>query len=61
MSKRNVLYLIIVGLLVSVAPIGAQDGPAIALFSPLGNNDYVLATENGVSEVVEAAGGSVVI
>lgn len=61
MSKWNVLYLILVSLLVSVAPIGAQDGPTIALFSPLGNNDYILATENGVTEVVEAAGGSVVI
>lgn len=35
------------------------EGPAIALFNPLGNNDYILAAENGVREVIEATGGTV--
>lgn len=31
----------------------------IALFNPLGNNEYVAAAEKGVREIVEAAGGSI--
>ncbi|MEL6269708.1 MAG: sugar ABC transporter substrate-binding protein [Chloroflexota bacterium] len=63
MLKKSVLFVVLVSLLaLGVAAVGAQDdGPVIAVFSPLGNNDYVLATENGVAEVVEAAGGSVVV
>ena len=32
---------------------------SIALFNPLGNNDYVAAAEDGVRSIIEAAGGTV--
>jgi ribose transport system substrate-binding protein len=61
MLRKSLFVSLVLSLFLAVSLAGAQDGPTIAVFSPLGNNDYVLATETGVTEVVEAAGGSVVI
>lgn len=55
-------YLVLAALFVFVlaAPASAQDaGPKIALFNPLGNNDYVANAEKGVRDIIEAAGGTV--
>lgn len=53
------LPVLVLFFLVSLA-IAQDDGPTIALFNPLGNNDYVLNAENGVRDVVEGSGGSIV-
>jgi len=58
--KRYLLLILIMSLIVMVSPLAAQDGPTIALFNPLGNNDYILAAETGVREIVEGAGGEVI-
>ena len=60
--KRYLFLLLILSLLLLTAVAVAQDdeGPNIALFNPLGNNDYVLNAENGVRDVVEGAGGTIV-
>lgn len=52
--------LVVAFVLVTASALAfAQTGPRIAVFSPLGNNDYVLSAERGVREIVEAAGGTV--
>ncbi len=58
---RKTLWLIGICLLflLPMLPIQAQDGPAIALFLPLGNNEYVRNAEIGVREIIEAAAGTV--
>ena len=57
--KRQLFFLAIL-VLVLVAPVTAQDaGPKIALFNPLGNNEYVANAEKGVRSIIEAAGGTV--
>lgn len=57
--KRSLLFLV-AALLVLTASVSAQDdGLSIALFNPLGNNEYVTAAENGVRNIIEAAGGTV--
>lgn len=57
--KRSLLFLV-AALLVLTASVSAQDdGPSIALFNPLGNNEYITAAENGVRSIIEAAGGTV--
>lgn len=57
--KRSILFLIAVLLVVTVAAHAQDSGPSIALFNPLGNNDYVASAERGVRSIIEAAGGTV--
>jgi ribose transport system substrate-binding protein len=57
--KKLVLFLVSLSLSVSFSALAQDDGPNIALFNPLGNNTYVTAAENGVREIIEAAGGTV--
>jgi ribose transport system substrate-binding protein len=58
--KRSILLLLALLLIVPIsASVSAQDGPSIALFNPLGDNDYIVAAEKGVREIVEGAGGTV--
>jgi ribose transport system substrate-binding protein len=54
--RKTVLAVLALALCTVVA---AQAGPRIALFNPLGNNDYILAAERGVRSIIEAAGGTV--
>lgn len=57
---KRLVFLLTVVALVLMAPVSAQDaGPNIALFNPLGNNDYVANAEKGVRSIIEAAGGTV--
>lgn len=57
---KRLLFLAALVLIVSLSvSVSAQDGPSIALFNPLGNNDYVAAAEKGVREIIEGAGGTV--
>ncbi len=57
--KRSLLLILALTFLLAVSVSAQEDGPTIALFNPLGNNDYVAAAENGVRSIVEAAGGTV--
>ena len=59
MSKQLRPFLLFLVLLL-VVPIFAQDddGPQVALFLPLGNNEYVRNAEAGARGIIEAAGGS---
>ncbi|MFN8451990.1 MAG: sugar ABC transporter substrate-binding protein [Anaerolineae bacterium] len=57
--KRSILFLIAVLLVVTVSAYAQDSGPSIALFNPLGNNDYVASAESGVRSIIEAAGGTV--
>ena len=50
---KKVISLVILGL------VGMSLAQTIALFNPLGNNEYVAAAENGVREIVEGAGGTI--
>jgi len=59
MRRWSLIVLTITLVLLVAAPAIAQDGPSIALFNPLGNNEYVRNAELGVREIVEAAGGTV--
>ncbi|MBL8131715.1 MAG: sugar ABC transporter substrate-binding protein [Anaerolineae bacterium] len=60
MKKYLFLSLVVLALILSVSITFAQDdGPRIALFNPLGNNEYVRNAELGVRSIVEAAGGTV--
>jgi ribose transport system substrate-binding protein len=48
--------------LIALSMVGAaaqEDGVRIALFNPLGNNEYVRNAELGVRSIIEAAGGTV--
>lgn len=47
----------IIAVIVSFVSISLAQN--IALFNPLGNNEYVAAAERGVREIVEGAGGTV--
>lgn len=58
MRKTFWLGGVIILLLVSLAPLSAQDGPNIALFLPLSNNEYVRNSERGVREILELNGAS---
>jgi len=57
--KRSLLLLVIALLTLAVSVSAQDDGVSIALFNPLGNNDYVAAAEDGVRNIIEAAGGTV--
>jgi ribose transport system substrate-binding protein len=59
MRKTTLLGGIVLLLLLSLAPLGAQDdGPNIALFLPLSNNEYVRNSELGVRNILELNGAS---
>lgn len=57
--KRSILFLLVSMLLLAVSVSAQDSGPKIALFNPLGNNDYVASAEKGVRSIIEAAGGTV--
>ncbi|MCA9903576.1 MAG: sugar ABC transporter substrate-binding protein [Anaerolineae bacterium] len=59
MRKVSLFLFLSILVLVVVVPVIAQDGPSIALFNPLGNNEYVRNAELGVRNIIEAAGGTV--
>jgi ribose transport system substrate-binding protein len=59
MRRKFSLTVLLALLLVSLMPVAAQDGPAIALLLPLSNNEYVRNAALGVQEIIEGAGGSV--
>ncbi len=57
--KRSILFLFAV-LFVFATSVSAQTKAVkIALFNPLGNNEYVSAAEKGVRDIIEGAGGTV--
>lgn len=59
MRKTTLLGGLLLLLLLSLAPLGAQDdGPNIALFLPLSNNEYVRNSERGVAEILELNGAN---
>ena len=58
MRNTTLLGGLLLLLLLSLAPIGAQDGPNVALFLPLSNNEYVRNSERGVAEILELNGAS---
>ena len=58
MRNSTLLGGLLLLLLLSLAPIGAQDGPNVALFLPLSNNEYVRNSERGVAEILELNGAS---
>lgn len=61
MKKRLFFFsvLFVFGLFLAAPVIGQDSGPTIALFNPLGNNEYVRNAELGVRSIIEAAGGTV--
>ncbi|MBE0691270.1 MAG: sugar ABC transporter substrate-binding protein [Anaerolineae bacterium] len=59
MRRWSLFLLTLTLVLLVAAPAIAQDGPRIALFKPLDNNEYVRNAELGVRDLIEAAGGSV--
>ncbi len=62
MRKTTLLGGIVLLLLLSLAPLGAQDdGPNIALFLPLSNNEYVRNAELGVRNILDAAGANLTV
>jgi ribose transport system substrate-binding protein len=60
MRRKFFLIGVVFALVVSASAGWAQEaGPRIALFNPLGNNEYVRNAELGVRSIIEAAGGTV--
>lgn len=60
MKRKFFLIGMVAGLVMSASTVLAQEaGPRIALFNPLGNNEYVRNAELGVRSIIEAAGGTV--
>jgi ribose transport system substrate-binding protein len=60
MRKWLFRCMMLVLVMAMVIPAVAQEeGPRIALFNPLGNNEYVRNAEEGVRSIIEAAGGTV--
>lgn len=60
MRKKLFLIGVVAAAVMSASTVLAQDaGPRIALFNPLGNNEYVRNAELGVRSIIEAAGGTV--
>lgn len=57
--KRSVLFFIAALFVLTTSVFAQDEGPSIALFNPLGNNEYVAAAEDGVRSIIEAAGGTV--
>ncbi len=59
MRRKFSLTVLLALFLVSLMPVAAQDGPAIALLLPLSNNEYVRNAAEGVRSIIEGANGSV--
>ena len=56
--KKLVLLVVCLSLIFTFT-VSAQDGPKIAYFNPIGNNTYTAAAGDGITNIVEAAGGTV--
>lgn len=56
---KKIALLALCLLFIFAFTVSAQDGPKIAYFNPIGNNTYTAAAGDGITNIIEAAGGTV--